>query len=96
MKSYRRINLCGDKGYAMKKIDRDALLENKIKMVVPARKNQKKRTTNWEKKILKKRYNIEHVFQSLKRYNRISVRRDRTINSYTSFIYLALFINFPK
>ena len=65
-------------------------------MVAPNRKNQKKKTNKKDKKLLKNRYKIENVFQALKKYNRIDIRRDRLIETYESFVFLGLILNFSK
>lgn len=94
--NYRKINLCGDKGYIMGKDDKDKLKVKKIKMIAPKRKNQKKKTTKNDKKILKRRFKIEHVIQTIKKYNRLDIRRDRLICTYKSFLFLGLILNFSK
>lgn len=93
---FRKINLIGDKGYIMSREDKEKLLNKKVKMVAPTRKNQKKKTNKKDKKLLRNRYKIENVFQALKKYNRIDIRRDRLIETYESFVFLGLILNFSK
>ena len=49
---YKKINLIGDKGYARNKKDKsDLLINHKINLVYPNRKNQKQKTSNKNKKL---------------------------------------------
>jgi len=91
---YRSINLIGDKGYHMKLENKRKVLDKKITLVVPQKKNQKIRTSEAAKKLLKNRYTIENTIQTIKKYNRIDIRRDRLMITYKSFVYLALLLNF--
>lgn len=58
--------LVGDKGYAGKKIHQDLKFEQRIKVIVPKRKNQKTKNTKWEKRKLKHRKLIEVINEQLK------------------------------
>ena len=88
-KNKRRIYLSGDKGYLMKKIDKDELLKKKIRLITPYRRNQKKKLTRLEKTKLKKRIGVEQVFAGMKNYGRIMVRKDSKSSMYLGFMYLA-------
>ena len=56
----------------------------------------RRRTTKIEKNHLHKRYLVENSIQTLKRFNRISVRKDKLIKTYSSFVYLALILIFKE
>lgn len=79
----------GDKGYISNKRYR---LNNgkRILIIAKKRKNQIKKNTEKEKKYLKNRYKIEISIAFIKRYNRLIIRRDKTLNNYIGFMYLAL------
>ena len=92
---YRRINLIGDKGYISK--DRgNELRKSKVFLITPKRKNMHIKTRSFEKKKLKNRYIIEHCIRENKIFNRVSFRKDKLINTYKSFVYLALIIRFNR
>ena len=55
----------------------------------PHKKNQKKKTPEEHKLLLKKRYIIEHVFSRVKNYYRIMVRKDKLLITYMGFYFLA-------
>ena len=83
------IDLIGDKGYNIGKNDRKLLKKINTRMIAPKRKNQKIKNTDEEKSKLKKRYKIENLFAKIKVFNRVHVRRDKLINNYLGFVYLA-------
>ena len=90
MIKFRRVNLIGDKGYHKNKKFREYLLKKyKTNIIYPQKKNQRVRTNNFKKKKLKNRYKVEHCIQQLKKFNRISLRQDKTDISYNGFIKLA-------
>lgn len=66
VKDLKGIWLIGDKGYAGKKIHQGLKLEQRIKVIIPKRKNQKIRNTKWEKRKLKHRILIEVINEQLK------------------------------
>ena len=66
VKDLKGIWLIGDKGYAGKKIHQELKLEQRIKVIIPKRKNQKIRNTKWEKRKLKHRRLIEVINEQLK------------------------------
>lgn len=82
--SNKKINLIADTGYVMnEKNEIRKQLENKqITLVTSYRKNQKKQNTDDEKKKLKKRCRIEHLFARIKKFNRVHVRKDRYMINY--------------
>jgi hypothetical protein len=85
--------LCGDKGYISKK--RFKLNNNKkIKLIAPKRKNQLTPNTKMELKILKKRSSIERSLSFIKKYNRVVVRKDKKIENYMGFVFLAMLDTF--
>jgi len=84
-----KLKIIGDKGYITSKYFN--IGNRKEKIICPKRKNQKTKNTNSEKKLLKKRYKIENLFASIKKYDRINVRKDRYISHYMSFVYIGLF-----
>ena len=88
LKKYIKINLIGDKGYITQK--KYKVFNRKVKMTCPKRKNQKTKNTKTEKIMLKDRHKIENLFASIKNYNRISLRRDKHIKNYMSFVYVGL------
>ena len=60
------------------------------------KKNKKKdKTSKYDKNKLSNRYIIEHVNQNIKKFDRISLRKDKSNISYISNIYLALLMLFP-
>ena len=85
--SNKNINIIGDKGY----INSSEYNHNnkKVKIITPYRKNMNKKNNNYNQQKLKKRYLIENVLSNLKKYNRIRNRKERKINNYMSFFYIA-------
>ena len=101
--SGKKINFVTDKGYIMKDVDKKKLLNKKIKMITPYKKNQKNKKTkkrkinsNREKRKLKNRYKIEHVNQTIKKYDRLRLRKDRQICTFKSFLFLGISLNLLK
>lgn len=88
LKNYVKVNLIGDKGYVTK--NKFKVFNKKVGMTYPKKKNQKKKNTKREKILLKGRHKIENFFASIKNYNRITLRRDKKIVNYMSFVYLGL------
>lgn len=66
VKDLQGIWLVGDKGYAGKKIHQKIELTQRIKVIIPKRRNQKTRNTKWEKRKLKHRRLIEVINEQLK------------------------------
>ena len=94
LKEYVSVKLIGDKGYVTNKEFK--IFGKKIKMIYPKRKNQKKKNTKKERKVLSKRHKIENFFANLKKYNRIVLRRDHKIDNYMSFTYMGMMDHVTK
>jgi len=86
------INLIADKGYMTKRSDKlDLLKKYKIKLIVPKKKNQKNiRITKFMRSKLKVRNKVENCIQSIKRFNRIMVRRDRKLCNFLGFVFIGI------
>lgn len=84
-------NLLGDKAYKTK--EKIKLNNKNIKIITPNKKNAKIKNKKFKNKLLKKRIRVEHVINSIKRYERIKTRKDRNIITFMSFVYLASLIN---
>jgi transposase len=94
---YKKLFLVGDKGYALKKTDKNKLfIDYNIELVYPHRKNQKEKTPKKHKVLLRKRYVVENVFSKLKQFNRICVRKDKLDTTYLGFCFLSLLLTFKK
>jgi hypothetical protein len=91
---FRKINLIGDKGYICQEL-KNELKKDKIDLIYPNKKNMAP-TSKRAKNKLKKRYTIEHTIKDNKRNNRIAIRKDRLINTYSSFLFLSMIINLQK
>ena len=88
---YRKINLVGDKGYISMAVKNELKTMN-IDLIYPHKKNMTA-TPQRSKTHLKKRYLIEHTIKDNKKNNRISLRKDRLIQTYKSFLFLSTIIN---
>jgi hypothetical protein len=94
---YKSINLVGDKGYAITQQTKENIKNKyKVDVVYPHKKNQKQKTSEEHKILLKDRYVIENVFAKLKVYNRLTVRKDKKECSYMGFLYLASMLIFKN
>jgi len=94
---YKKLFLVGDKGYALKKTDKNKLfIDYNIELVYPYRRNQKEKTPKKHKVLLRKRYVVENVFSKLKQFNRICVRKDKLDTTYLGFCFLSLLLTFKK
>ena len=92
---YRNINLTGDKGYISAN-HKKTLKDNKnISLHYPNKSNMKN-TGKIAKKHLTKRYTIENTISDHKRFDRISLRKDKLLVTFKSFCYIALTINLRK
>ena len=85
---YVKIDIIGDKGYLTS--DKFHIKNRTVSIIAPKRRNQKTKNTNRERKILKRRSKIEHVFATLKSNNRVYVRSDTKLQPYLSFVYLSM------
>ena len=92
-----KIKLVGDKGYARKVEDREKLFNDfNVELKYPHRRNQKIKTSEETKILLKKRYVIENVFAQLKSFDRICIRKDKLASTYKGFMFLAIILKFKK
>ena len=83
-----RVNLIGDKGYHVRQEVKEALRKRKIRLIVPRKKNQKKRCLrSKDRELLKERNKIENVIKMLKSINRKSVRKDKRIRKFLGFVW---------
>lgn len=71
--------LIGDKGYVGKKIHQNLKLTQRIRVIVPKRRNQKTKSTRWEKRKLKHRRLIEVINEQLKDHFRLEKLRAKTV-----------------
>jgi len=91
----RRVYLVGDKGYISKRVQ-EILSGVGITLLTPFRKNMKKQTVSRDnKKRLKARIVVEHLFCHLDRYRRFLVRFEHDCKYFESFHQLA-FIEMMK
>ena len=81
--------LIADKGYISKEYKKKIKKSHRINLIYPARKNQRIKNTTFELNLLKKRSIVEHFFSWLKNYRKVQIRHDKTVLSFTGFIYLA-------
>jgi len=88
------ISLTGDLGYLSSK--KYKLNNKNISLITPKRKNQKNKNSEIERSKLCSRYKIENCFCLIKQYERIIIRKDKKINSFMSFIYIACAIENNK
>jgi len=85
-----KINLAGDMGYIINDNKKKLLFKNKIKIIHPYRKNQGRKNSKSDRKILKERHKVENLFASLKQFKKIQLRYDSKIKNYEAFVKLAL------
>lgn len=81
--------IVADKGYVDEKIRRD-LKAMKINFLAVPKKGMKRKLTHLQKLKMQNRHKIENLFAHLKVFRRLSLRMDRTMNSFSSFCYIAL------
>ena len=79
--------LLADKGY-VSKIKKESLIHKSYDLVYPPKKNMKE-PFKINKELYKKRIYIEHMFQKLKQFRRISSRYDCFIHTFDAFVYLS-------
>ena len=93
----KQLKLVGDKGYFKTKEDKKILVETKNTQIIhPHKKNQKIRTPKSSKILLEDRYVIENVFATLKRFDRICLRKDKLDSTFKGFLFLATILTFKK
>lgn len=90
IQEYKMKNVIGDTGYLLNDDSKEVLSKKNIRLITPYRRNQKKQNTEADKKKLKGRSAIERKFSSVKRHNRIHVRKDRFIINFMGFFYLGI------
>lgn len=89
IRMYDKFNVIGDKGYITKRTRRKCS-NKEYKIITSFRKNQWKKNTKEEIKLLSKRFVIEQSFSQLKRtYRRLKLIYDRDISNYTTFLKMA-------
>jgi len=88
LKNYVDVNLTGDKGYITQKSFK--ILNRKLKIIIPKKRNQRTKNTLKEKKLLKSRYLIENFFSDIKKNIRIMIRKEKQISNYLSFMYISM------
>jgi uncharacterized protein YyaL (SSP411 family) len=82
----------GDKAYKYK--EQKQFLGKNIITITPDKINAVNNKNNEFKiKMLKKRIYIEHTNLNLKRYERVSVRKDRKLNTYMGWVYISSLLN---
>ena len=83
--------IIGDCGYLLKKKRYRDKHNNKIRLLVPVKKNQNKKISRIDKIKLKKRFIVEQTFSHLKKsYRRLTNIYDRKINNYETFLIMAI------
>lgn len=89
------INMVGDKGYALNTTKVEHIKETyKTTVRFPHKCNQKIKTPQVTKKLLKKRYVVEFVIGKIKKYDRVCTRKDSLECTYIGFAYLASMLVF--
>ena len=85
---YKNI-IAADKAYKSR-ANSEVLQESKISIITPNKRNQRhiQIFTPEEKMALKDRVNVEHYFCRMKKFKKLKVRYDRSITSFSNFIYL--------
>lgn len=83
--------IVADKGYVSSKLKAILKKKEKINLIYSKRKNQVENTDE-EKKLLKKRFKVEHSYATLKQFRRIDKVNERKIENYTSFVHLSFIL----
>ena len=84
----KKITLLADKAYEFKKIREEIKPLNYTLMV--AKKTNAKINYPFDADLYKKRIFVEHSFQKLKVFRRITIRYDSLLKNYMSFLFLAI------
>lgn len=83
-----RATILADKGYVDKKL-KNKLKKQNINFLAVPKKGMKKQLTPLQRQRMKNRSKIENFFSSLKQFQRVNNRMDRTISSFKSFCFIA-------
>jgi len=83
-------HLIGDKGYDSDEF-RKALWAKGIEPCIPPRRNRKK-PTQYCKKLYKTRHKVENFFGKIKDWRRVATRYDRCAHTFMSTICIAAFV----
>ena len=86
--SYIKVSITGDKGYITQKQFR--IKNHSVSITAPKRRNQKTKTTNKDKQLLRQRYKIENLFAIIKTNPQVFVRSHSNLKNYCSFVYIAM------
>lgn len=81
------INLIGDKGYITN--DKIKYKNKNVNIITPIKKNCKNKFIFRQNKKMLFRYIIENTICSIKRDERINIRKDKKINTFMSWIYIS-------
>lgn len=81
-------NLYADKSYNSTKFKNKLLLNKKINLIFPYKKNQINKNTINENNELKNRYKIEHVNNFIKQNRSLNYRYEKDILNFESLVYL--------
>ena len=82
-----------DKAYKCKNTLNKQYLNKNINTITPDKKNTINKNDKYKNNKLKNRITIEHVNLNLKRYERVLLRKDRKLNTFMGWIYIASLIN---
>jgi transposase len=82
-----KFTLLADKGYVSRNL-KEQLINFNCNLIYPPKRNMKQQVI--DKQLYSKRIYVEHAFQKIKQFKRISVRYDSNIDTFTSFVYLSL------
>jgi hypothetical protein len=81
------INLIGDKGYITSNIVK--YNNSKVNVITPMKKNNKNKFIYRNSKKMSYRYIIENTICSVKKEERINLRKDRKINVFMGWVYIS-------
>lgn len=81
------INLIGDKGYLTSDITN--FNNNKVNVITPMKQNNKNKFVFRNNKKLNHRYIIENTICSIKKEERINLRKDRKIKVFMGWVYIS-------
>ena len=84
---YVSCRLIGDKGYVTS--EAFYMHGKHVQLIAPKRRNQRKRTSGFEKKKLRSRGKIENLFATMKQSSRVFVRREALLRNYLSFVFMS-------